>query len=75
MKMIAYLNKMEIIGAEIDAETKNHMILNTLLDTFAQLKIDYELNKKDYILAALIKDLQITENIIKNKNSIGSQYG
>ena len=70
MKMIAYLNKIEILGAEIDAETKNHMVLNILSDTFTQFKIDYELNKKDYTLAALMKDLHITENILKKKNSI-----
>ena len=67
MKSIAYLNKLKILGIEIDGETKNHMVLNTLLDTFSQFKIDYELNKKDYTLAALMKDLQITENIIKTK--------
>ena len=70
MKVITYLNELKILGAEIDAETKNHMVLNTLSDTFAQFKIDYELNKKDYTLAALMKDLQITENILKKKNSV-----
>ena len=70
MKVIAYLNELEILGAEIDAETKNHIVLNTLSDTFSQFKIDYELNKKDYTLAALMKDLQIIENILKKKNSV-----
>ena len=70
MKVIVYLNKLEILGAEIDAGTKNHMILNILSDTFAQFKIDCELNKKDYTLAALMKDLQITENILQKKNSV-----
>ena len=72
MKVIAYLNELEILGAKIDAETKNHMVLNTLLDTVAQFKIDYELNKKDYTLAALMKNLQITENIFKMKKGSGS---
>ena len=70
MKVIAYLNELEILGDEIDAKTKNHMVLNLLSDTFAQFKIDYELNKKDYILIALMKDLQITENILKKKNLV-----
>ena len=43
VKVITYLNKLEILGAE----TKNLMVLNTLWDTFAQFKIDYELKKKD----------------------------
>ena len=29
MKVITYLNELKILGAEIDAETKNHMVLNT----------------------------------------------
>ena len=69
MKVIA-LNELEILGFEIDAKIKNHMVLNTLSDTFAQFKIDYELNKKDYTLATLMKDLQIIENILKKKNSV-----
>ena len=68
IKVIAYLNELEILGAEVNAETKNHIVLNTLSDTFAQFKIDYELNKKYYTLAALMKDFQITENILKKKN-------
>ena len=67
---MAYLNKLEIIGVDIDVETNNHMVLNTLSDTFARFKIDYEPNKKDYTLATLMKDLQITKNILKKKNSI-----
>ena len=70
MKVIVYLNKLEILRAEINAEIENHMVWNTLLDTFAQFKIDYELNQKDYSLVALMKDLQITENILKKKNSV-----
>ena len=46
------------------------MVLNTLSDTFAQFKIDYELNKKDYSLVASMKDLQIADNILKKKTSI-----
>ena len=57
MKVIAYLNELKILGAEIDVEIKNYMVLNTLSDDFAQFKIDYELNKKDYTLVALMKDL------------------
>ena len=57
MKVIAYLSELEILGAKIDTETKNCMVLKTLSDTFAQFKIDYELNKKDYTLAALMNYL------------------
>ena len=70
MKVIAYFNELENLGAQINAETKNYMVLNTLSDTLALFKINYELNKKNCTLAALMKDLQITKNILKKKNSI-----
>ena len=70
MKVIAYLNELEILGAKIDAKTKNNIVLNMLSDTFAQFKINYELNKKYYTVTVLMKDLQITENILKKKNSV-----
>ena len=38
MKVIAYLNEWEILGAEIDAEKKTQMVLNTLSETFASLR-------------------------------------
>ena len=62
--------ELEILRAKINVEIKNHMVLNTLSDTFSQFKIDYELTKKDYTLTALTNDLQIIENIFMKKNSI-----
>ncbi|PON81075.1 Zinc finger, CCHC-type, partial [Trema orientale] len=71
MKVITYLNELEIPGAEIDCDTQIDMILNTLSDTFNQFKIDHEIHRKDYTLTCLMKDLQITEDILK-KNRSGS---
>ncbi|PON40363.1 hypothetical protein PanWU01x14_297960, partial [Parasponia andersonii] len=47
------------------------MVLNTLSDTFNKFKIDHEICRKNYTLTNLVKDLQITENILK-KNKSGS---
>ncbi|PON73605.1 hypothetical protein PanWU01x14_057870, partial [Parasponia andersonii] len=69
MKVIAYLNELEIFGAEIDCDTQIDMVLNTLSDTFNQFKIDHEIRRKDYTLTGLMKDLQITENILKKNKS------
>ncbi|PON59419.1 hypothetical protein PanWU01x14_159290 [Parasponia andersonii] len=69
MKVIAYFNELEILGAEIDYDTQIDMVLNTLSDTFNQFNIDPEIRRKDYTLTGLMKDLQITENILKKNKS------
>ena len=69
IKVIAYLNELEVLGAEIGCDTQIDMILNTLSDTFNQFKIDHEICRKDYTLTGLMKDLQITENILKKNKS------
>ncbi|PON31729.1 hypothetical protein PanWU01x14_367410, partial [Parasponia andersonii] len=70
-KIIAYLNKPEILGAEIDCDTPIDIVLNALSYTFNQFKIDHDIHRKDYTLIGLMKDLQIIENILK-KNKLGS---
>ncbi|KAL5779436.1 hypothetical protein ACOSQ2_010173 [Xanthoceras sorbifolium] len=45
---ITHLNIVEINGAEIDSETKIDLIVNSLSDSFDQLKLDYTLNEKEY---------------------------
>ncbi|PON56048.1 hypothetical protein PanWU01x14_184070, partial [Parasponia andersonii] len=70
MKVITYLNELEILRAEVDCDTQIDMVLNTLLDIFNQFKIDHEIRWKDYTLTSLMKNLQIIENI-RNKNKSG----
>ena len=67
MKVIAYLNEAEILGAEIDGDTHISMVMNTLSHSFNQFSVDYELHLKQYTLTSLMKDLQITEVILKKK--------
>ena len=50
IKVITYLNELEILGAEIDAETKNHMVLNTLSNTFAYSRSIMSLTRKIILL-------------------------
>ena len=45
IRMIAFFNKMEILGAKIDRETQVNMILETLTDSFKQFKLNYTMNK------------------------------
>ncbi|KAL6312833.1 hypothetical protein AAG906_020957 [Vitis piasezkii] len=42
--MITLFNKMEILGAKIDGETKVDMILETLSNSFKQFKLNYNMN-------------------------------
>lgn len=67
MKVIEYLEEAKLLGAKIDHQTQMDMIMNTLSDSFAQFKINYELNKKEYTLAGLMNDLQVAKNILLKK--------
>ncbi|PON32923.1 hypothetical protein PanWU01x14_357100 [Parasponia andersonii] len=69
IKVIAYVNELEIFGAKIDCDTQIDMVLNTLLKTFNQFKINHEILYKNYTLSSLMKDLQITKNILKKNKS------
>ncbi|KAJ0085058.1 hypothetical protein Patl1_08109 [Pistacia atlantica] len=54
----------EVIEAKIDHQTQMDMIVNALPDSFAQFKINYELNKKEYNLTGLMNDLQVAKKIL-----------
>ena len=72
MTIMGHLNEMEIMGAEIDGDTKVDMILETLTDSFDNFKLNYSMNKLDYSLPELIKELQAAETILhKGKNKVG----
>ncbi|KAL5857343.1 hypothetical protein ACOSQ3_004801 [Xanthoceras sorbifolium] len=64
MKVIAHLNIIELNGVEIDSETKIDKIVNLLLDSFDQFKLDYSLNNKEYTLQGLMQDVQRAEKIL-----------
>ncbi|KAH0657751.1 hypothetical protein KY289_026499 [Solanum tuberosum] len=67
LKLMNYLNELEILGAEIDKESQVEMILQTLPDSFQQFGLNYNMNKMDMSLAKLLNELQAAETIIKQQ--------
>ncbi|KAH0637004.1 hypothetical protein KY289_036919 [Solanum tuberosum] len=67
LKLMSYLNDLEILGAEIDKESQVEMILQTLPDSFQQFRLNFNMNKMDMSLAKLLNELQAAETIIKQQ--------
>ena len=65
LKMIGHLNELEILGAEIDGETQIDILLQSLPNSFNQFRLNYTMNKLNYTLAELLKELQAAEGVIK----------
>ena len=70
LKMIGFLNELEILGAEIDADSQIDIILQSLPDSFNQFRLNYLMNKKNYTLSELMNELQAAEGIIKSKKHV-----
>ena len=64
--IIAFINKMEILRAEIDGENKVDMIPKTLLDSFRQFKLNYTMSKLMVNLFELMRKLQTAKGILKD---------
>ncbi|EXC06496.1 hypothetical protein L484_000106 [Morus notabilis] len=62
--IISHLNEMELMGAEIDGETQVDMILETLPEMFDNFKLNYSMNKLNYSLPELMKELQTAEALL-----------
>ncbi|XP_057981340.1 uncharacterized protein LOC131166786 [Malania oleifera] len=65
LKMIGLLNELEILRAEIDGETQVDIVLQSLLDSFKQFCLNYNMNKLSYSLIELLKELQVAEGLIR----------
>ena len=52
--MISNLNTLEVLGADIDGESQVDMILQSLLESFKEFRLNYNMNKKIYSLSELI---------------------
>ena len=52
--MISNLNTLEVLGADIDGESQVGMILESLLESFKEFRLNYNMNKKIYSLSELI---------------------
>ncbi|KAG8381639.1 hypothetical protein BUALT_Bualt06G0142500 [Buddleja alternifolia] len=70
MRMMAYLNELEILGAKIDSQTQQDMILNSLPSSFTQFRLNYAMNNKDYSLPELMNELQVAEGVMRAKGSV-----
>ena len=57
LKMIDFLNELEILGTEIDADSQIDIILQSLPDSFNQFRLNYLMNKKDYTFSELMNEL------------------
>ena len=44
--MISNLNTLEVLGAYIDGESQVDMILQSLLESFKEFRLNYNINKK-----------------------------
>ena len=68
--MIAHLNELEILGAEIDGKTQVDIVLMSLLDSFKNYRLNYTMIKRSYSLVKLLKELHAAEGIIGHKKSV-----
>ena len=66
--MIGFFNEMEILEVEINVKTKVDMMLETLLDSFKQFKLDYSMNMVN--LLKLMRELHRVEGILKDQKSV-----
>ena len=70
LKMIAHLNELEILGAQIDGETQVDIVLMSLPESFKNFHLNYTMSKKSYSLAKLLKELQAAEEIVGHPKKI-----
>jgi len=64
LKMISYLNTLEVLGADIDRESQVDMILQSLPESFKEFRLNYNMNKKIYIFSELMNELVVVEGIL-----------
>ena len=64
LKMISYLNTLEVLGANIDGESQANMILPFLPKSFKEFRLNYNMNKKIYTLSELMNELVAVEGIL-----------
>ena len=65
LKIMDSLNELDVMGAEIDAESQIDIILELLPDSFNNFKLNYKMNKMSLTLPELASQLVAAEGIIK----------
>ncbi|XP_077211652.1 uncharacterized protein LOC143846923 [Tasmannia lanceolata] len=70
LKMMGYLNELEVLGAMLDAESQVDMVLASLPPSFNDFVMNYHMNKLPMTLTELLNHLQYIEDLQKkNKKS------
>ena len=67
LKMIYFINKVDMIDVELDSETKVDAILESLPNSFNQLVMNYNMNKMNVTLFELLEILEEIEDLIKKE--------
>ena len=68
LKMISNMNKLEVLGVDIDGESQVDMILQSLTELFKEFRLNYNMNKNIYSLSELMNELVATEGILGISN-------
>ena len=68
LKMISNLNKLEVLGVDIDGESQVDMILQSLTELFKEFRLNYNMNKNIYSLSELMNELVVAEGILGISN-------
>ena len=64
LRMISYLNTLEVLGADNDGESQADMILKSLPESFKEFTLNYNMNKKIYTLFELMNELVVAKGIL-----------
>ncbi|KAH9752860.1 hypothetical protein KPL71_014876 [Citrus sinensis] len=67
LKMMDYLNEVEIHGVQINDKSKINMVIESLPDTFKEFKVSYILNNKDMTLIELMHELHAIEEFYNSR--------
>ncbi|KAK9177480.1 hypothetical protein WN944_029502 [Citrus x changshan-huyou] len=67
LKMMDYLNEVEIHGVQINDKSKINMVIESLPDTFKEFKVSYILNNKDMTLIELMHELHAIEEFYHSR--------
>ncbi|KAK9208921.1 hypothetical protein WN944_001282 [Citrus x changshan-huyou] len=70
LKMIDYIEQLEALNFSIDGELAIDLILQSLLDSFSQLIMNFNMNKMECSLAELLKMLNTAETCIKKPKDV-----
>ena len=70
LKMIIFSNELETLGANIDVQTQVDMILNLLPQSFAQFKLNSNMNQINFSMSELMSSLQVAEGVITPRGNV-----